>query len=176
MLTSMSGHTVFVLLHAAAAVVSLVAGLMVLWRGRGLRVHQLGVLAMAVMLVPSMSFGWAAFSTASRVVFCGLFGLAIFMTLQSRWAAVVRNREDRSGSVLSGSRIGPAFVRAIGFNVIALTVAGTVVPALRFGGVLAMVICVVGAGVLAHFLVEWRRARVQARLTEEPGPRMVAHR
>ncbi len=149
------GHTVFVTVHAFAAALALVAGVLAVHTGRGAGLHQLGVVAMAATLGPSLAFGWPGFAPVARVTFVGLAGLALFMVLQSVRARRVRDREV----VPAGRPVGPAYVRVLGFNLIALTVAGTIVPVLRVGGgAVGIVVAVAVTVALGHVLVE-RRAR-----------------
>ena len=149
------GHAAFVTVHALAATAALVSGVVTAHTGRGFGLHQVGVVVMAASLGPSLAFGWPGFAPAARVTFLGLAGLAVFMVLQSVRARRVRSRE----TVPAGQPVGPEFVRALGFNLIALTVAGTVVPVLRVGGgVLGIVVAVAVTVILGHVLVE-RRVR-----------------
>lgn len=149
------GHTAFVAVHALFGTLALVAGVVTVHTGLGLRLHQLGVVVLALTLGPSLGFGWAGFDPVARVTFLGLAGLAVFMVVQSVRSRRVRDREATS----QGRPVGPAFVRMLGFNLIALTVAGTVVLVLRVGGgVAGILIAVAVTVVLGHVLVE-RRAR-----------------
>ena len=149
------GHTVFVTAHALAATAALVSGVVTAHTGRGFGLHQTGVVAMAATLGPSLAFGWPGFPPTARVTFLRLAGLALFMVLQSVRARRVRGRE----AVPPGQPVGPKFVRVLGFNLIALTVAGTVVPVLRVGGgALGIAVAVAVTVILGHVLVE-RRVR-----------------
>ncbi|GAA1428009.1 hypothetical protein GCM10009616_06620 [Microlunatus lacustris] len=160
------GHTVFVTVHALAATVALVSGVVTAHTGRGFGLHQLGVVVMAATLGPSLAFGWPGFSPAARVTFLGLAALAVFMVVQSVRARRVRGREV----LAAGRRVGPEFVRVLGFNLVALTVAGTVVPVLRVeGGVVGIVVAVAVTVVLGHVLVE-RRVRAAAAAPRGPSP------
>lgn len=152
------GHTAFVAVHALSATLALVAGVVTVHTGRGLRLHQLGVVVLALTLGPSLGFGWAGFDPGARVIFLGLAGLAVFMVVQSVRSRRVRDREATS----QGRPVGPAFVRMLGFNLIALTVAGTVVPVLRVGGgVAGILIAVAVTVVLGH--VERRASSARGR-------------
>lgn len=151
------GHAAFVAAHALAATLALVAGVVTVHTGRGFGLHQVGVVVMALTLGPSLGFGWAGFDAVARVTFLGLAGLAGFMVVQSVRARRTRDREAR----LQGRRVGPAFVRVLGFNLIALTVAGTVVPVLRVGGgAVGIVVAVAVTVALGHVLVERRMRAV----------------
>ncbi len=167
--TMIVGHAAFVTVHAVAAFVALVAAVITLHTGRGLTTHRVAVVVMAVCLGPSLAFGWAGFSTLSRVIFFGLAGLAVFMVGQSVRAARVRALEIGTGQVVVLSTrpgvagVGPKFVGTLGFNAIALTVAGTIVPVLRVGGgTVGVIICVAVSVGIGHVLVERRRRAVDA--------------
>lgn len=169
------GHAIFVILHAAAAVVALLSGIIALNAGHGLGVHRISIVVMAVTLGPSMAFGWAGFPPVARVMFSGLAVLALAMVIQAFRAGRVRAAEIAAGRVWrSGDtpKIGPGFVRVLGFNVISLTVAGTIVPVLRIGGgTLGVLAAVVITVVVAHLLVERRRSQVLAVISrQEPVP------
>lgn len=151
------GHTVVVTVHALAATAALVSGVLTAHTGRGFGLHQLGVVVMAATLGPSLALGWPGFAPAARVAFLGLAGLAVFMVVQTVRARRVRERE----AVPVGQRVGPVFVRVLGFNLIALTVAGTVVPVLRVeGGVVGIVVAVAVTVTLGHLLVERRLRQI----------------
>lgn len=163
------GHAAFVTVHAVAAFVALVAAVITLHTGRGLVIHRVSIVVMAACLGPSLAFGWAGFSSLSRGMFLGLAGLAGFLVAQSVRAARVRDREIATGQVVSLSSrpgalgVGPRFVTTLGFNAIALTVAGTVVPVLRMGGgTVGVTVCVAVSVAIGHLLVERRHSRVSA--------------
>lgn len=159
-------HLLLVTLHALAASVSLVAGVLAVLTGRGFRLHVTGLGVMALALAPSLVLGWPTFSPAARVTFLGLAGLAVVMTGQAVRAARVRRIEAARGV----GPVGPGFVGVLGFNLIALTVAGTVVPVLRLNaGVLGVALAVVVTVVLGHLLVarQVRRASASAGGQEE---------
>ena len=149
--------------HASAAVLAWVAGLVVLRTGAGLAAHGVGVVLMTAALVPSMTLGWDSFPVLAKVMFSGLAVLAVVMVGQVVRAGRIRQREESIGQVwtVRGRPIGPDFVRVVGFNVISLSVAGLIVPVLRVGGGALGVIAVVVAIVpVAHLLVERRRSAV----------------
>jgi len=162
------GHTLFVTVHAVAATLALAGGILAVHTGRGFALHQVGVVVMTASLGPSLILGWAGFSPPSRAIFLGLAALALFMVVQCGRAGRVRVREiARIEALHSGSRppVGPEFVGVLGFNLISLTVAGTIVPVLRVGGgTLGVLVAVAVTVALAHLLVERRRSRVAAAL------------
>jgi hypothetical protein len=165
----MIARVAFLAVHASAATVALVAAVVTLHTGRGFVTHRAAVVVMAACLGPTLTLGWSGFSGAARATFLGLAALALFMVGQAFRAGRVRTREIAAGgSVVLSARpgakgVGPAFVSTLGFNAIALTVAGTVVPVLRVGGgTLGLVIAIGATVALGHVLVERRRSRVAA--------------
>jgi hypothetical protein len=152
-------HLLVVTLHAFAASVSLVAGVLAVLAGRGFRLHVIALVVMALALAPSLVLGWPTFAPPARVAFTGLAGLAVVMIGQAVRAARVRRAEVVRGV----GRLGPEFVGVLGFNLIALTVAGTVVPVLRLdAGVVGVALSVVVTVVGGHLLVARRVRQVSA--------------
>jgi hypothetical protein len=152
-------HTVFITLHALGAGVGLVWGIVLLHTGRGLRAHQAGVVTMAATLGPSLYFGWPRYPPTARVAFVALAGLALVMVAQalraSRWSSA---RGPRPRLLAEEPGLAPGLVGVVGFNVVSLTVAGTVVPVLRIGGgTLGVLLAAAGSVSVAHLLVKRRR-------------------
>lgn len=156
-------HTVFITLHALAAVVGLGYGILVLHTGRGLRAHQAGVVVMALTLGPSLYFGWPSYPATARVAFVALAALALVMVAQAlRAGRLSAPRSVPQPLLHDGRRVSPEVVGVVGFNVISLTVAGTVVPVLRIGGgTLGVLLAVAGSLSIAHLLVQRRRTHVE---------------
>ena len=143
-------HLALVTLHALAATAALVAGVIAVHTGRGFRVHIVGLVVMALALGPSLAVGWGAFPPSARVAFAGLALLAAAMVGQA--ARAVRTR--RAEVLPSGRPVGPRFVGVLGVNLVALTVAGTIVPVLRAGaGAVGVVVAVLVTVVVGHLLV-----------------------
>lgn len=160
----MNGHLLFSSLHAVAAVIALVYAIVALQTGRGVRIHLYSCFAMAALLIPSMWFGWSTFDRGAKPAFVGLLVLAWFMV----WQTV---RADRIAARVTGSMAdrmvpSPDLVRVIGFNVVALLIAGTIVPVIRLGGgPIGLVVCILVMLAIGHVFVENRRARAQALVT-----------
>ena len=159
-------HTVFITLHALTAVVGLVYGIVVLHTGRGLRAHQAGVFAMAATLGPSLYFGWPRYPATARVAFVGLAALALAMVAQALRAGRLNAWRSGARPVLrEAGGVAPEVVGVVGFNVISLTVAGTIVPVLRLGGgTIGVLLAVAGSLSVAHVLVKRRRVRAEQEL------------
>lgn len=143
---------VLLLLHTVAACVALVAGAVAVGSGRGTRIHVGSTWIMTLLLVPSLALGFDRFDGTTRIAFAALTVLALVMslrvTLAARSAAAV-------GEITPPSR---RLADALGFNVISLVVAGTIVPILRLGaGPLVVALDVVVCIVLGRLFVEVRR-------------------
>ena len=118
-------NTVFVTVHATAATVAFVAGVLAAPGGRFLAVYRAGILVMAGALVPAVLVDWAVTEPVARAVFGGLFLLVLVVVLRAE--AAVRSSPDRTG--------GPskAYVGHLGFTLIALADGFAVVAALWAG-------------------------------------------
>ena len=164
-------HLALVTLHALAATAALVAGVVAVHTGRGFRVHVVGLVVMALALGPSLAVGWPAFPPSARVAFAGLAVLAVAMVGQTVRAVRIRRTE-----VLPSDRpVGPRFVGVLGVNLVALTVAGTVVPVLRAGGgAVGVVVAVLVTVVLGHLLVARRVRAVTTGPPELPAAGLEA--
>lgn len=140
---------ILLVVHATAGTAALVTGMLVLWGRAAGWWHVLTLVVMTVSLVPSLALGWSGLSTAIRVVFIGLVGLAGVMTV----VAMRGNRHlRRRGS------LGVAGVDQFGFNVISLTVAGVVVPMLNLTDSTVLVVGVTLAAMLVtRAFVQHRR-------------------
>lgn len=160
-------RTTALALHAGAAVVAWVAGVVLLRTGAGLVAHAVGVILMAAALGPSLILGWGSFPPVAKAMFSGLAVLAVVMVAQVVRARGLRSREQAGGQVwwLPGGPITPGLVRTVGFNVISLSVAGTIVPILRLGsGTLGILIAAALIVPMAHVLVERRRNAILTQL------------
>ncbi len=148
-------HATLVLVHAVAAVLALVLGVMS-WRRPGLlRGHTLALAGMAGVLPFSLALAWPTLAAATSAVFVALTVLAMVMVVRG----VLAERAQRSGRRL-------AVLGHVGFNVISLVVGFLVLVVLRAGGgavgvtVTAVVIPVLGSVLLRRFgHVESHRAR-----------------
>ena len=140
-------NTVFITVHAAAAVVAFVAGALSLSSGRFLAVHLVGIAGMAAALVPAVLVDWATTDVVPRVVFGALLGLAAVMVVRAELAW-------RCAPALTG---GPttAYVHHVGFALISLADGFAVVSAVRLGvpgwlvGVLAVGVVLAGQAAIA---------------------------
>ena len=132
----------FVAVHATAATVAFAAGMAAAARGRFLGLYRAAVLLMAAALVPAVLVDWAVTDPLARGVFLGLVLLAGIVVVRAELA--VRGRPARAG--------GPteAYLRHLGFTLVALTDGFAVVAAVRAGAptwsvvVLALSVVLVG--------------------------------
>jgi hypothetical protein len=132
-------NTVFVTVHATAAVVAFGAGLLALRTERVLPAYRLAVAVMAGALVPAVLVDWAATDLAARVAFSGLIGLAAVMVVRAELAG------RRPPSATGGP--SPAYVDHIGFTLISLAVGFVVVSGIRLGAP-GWLVAVLGVGIV----------------------------
>jgi hypothetical protein len=126
-------NTVFVTVHALAAVAAFAAGLLALRTGRSLPVYRLAMAVMAGALVPAVLVDWATTDLPARVAFGGLIGLAAVMVVRAE---------------LAGSRpTAAAYVHHIGFTLISLAVGFVVVSGIRLGAP-GWLVAVLGVGIV----------------------------
>lgn len=144
---------VLLIVHAAAGTVALAAGaLVLLGRGGGL-VHVAALALMTLTLGPSLVLGWDGFPGVTRAIFVGLTVLAAVMTVLG-----VRALRHRAPGVVSVGQVD-----LVGFNVISLAVAGTIVPMINLtGNALAVAGVVLVAFLVARGFVQRRRGLVAA--------------
>jgi hypothetical protein len=164
-MTTATLHTVLVLTHALAATVALGAGLSVLRDGRGLRLHVQSTALMTVLVVAALVVGWSAAEPVARVTFSGLGVLAAYMTIHAwRGERIAADEQPARGVATDEPRPGPRLVEHIGFNVISLVVAGTVVPIVRLGvGPVVVALDVAVCVIVTRAFVHRRRDAVTPR-------------
>ena len=135
-------NTVFVAVHATAALVAFAAGALSIRSGRHLGAYRAGIAVMAVALVPAVLVDWGATATVARAVFLGLLGLALVMVVRAELAA---RRPPATA----------AYVHHVGFTLISLADGFAVVTAVRLGapgwlvGLLAVGVVLVGQRAVA---------------------------
>jgi hypothetical protein len=126
-------NTVFVTVHALAAVAAFAAGLLALRTGRWLPVYRLAMAVMAGALVPAVLVDWATTDLPARVAFAGLIGLAAAMVVRAE---------------LAGRRpTAAAHAHHIGFTLISLAVGFVVVSGIRLGAP-GWLVAVLGVGIV----------------------------
>ena len=141
-------NTVFVAVHATAALVAFAAGALSLRSGRFLPAYRLGIAVMAVALVPAVAVDWTATDVGARAAFVGLIGLAAAMVVRAELAG----RRPLAG----GGAPSAAYVDHVGFTLISPAVGFAVVSALRLGapgwlgGVLAVGVVLGGRAAVAR--------------------------
>ena len=141
-------NSVFIAVHAAAAVVAFAAGALSLRSGHYLRTYRTAIAVMAAALLPAVLVDWATTDVVARIVFSGLLGLAAAMVLRAELAG------RRSPATTGGPTA--TYLHHVGFTLIALADGFAVVSAVRLGlpgwavGVLAVGVVLAGqAGVAA---------------------------
>ena len=118
-------NTVFVLVHATAATLAFVAGVLAVPGGRFLGTYRVAVVVMAAALVPAVLVDWTDTDPVARAVFGGLLLLAGAVVVRAELA--VRARPERTGGVRA------AYLGHLGFTLIALADGFVVVAAIRAG-------------------------------------------
>ncbi len=133
-------NTVFIAIHAAAATVAFVAGVLAAPTGRFLGVYRVALFVMAAALVPALVVDWTSTDTVARTVFGGLLALAVIMVIRGELAA--RSRPAATGELTAG------YLDHIGFTLIALADGFAVVTAIR-ADLPGWLVATVAAGVVA---------------------------
>ena len=139
-------HTVVIGLHAASGVVALASGLQAMRGGRLLRTHLWSLVATIAWLAVAVALDWAALPPAGRVLFAGFTALGGYMV----WRAVQALRRRPA----PGVRPSVAYVRDLGFNLVALSDAFLVIAVLDLGAPVAVVVATgVAVAVAGHFVL-----------------------
>jgi hypothetical protein len=150
--------TVFITVHAAAATLAFVAGLGAVPSGRFLRLYAGALVVAVAALVPAVLVDWASTDAVARIVFGGLFGLALVMLVRARLA--LRSRPARTGGPTS------AYLDHLGFTLIALADGFAVVAVIRSGAPGWLVGAVaVGVAVVGHVALQTAKRH----LVRQPG-------
>lgn len=156
-------HTSFIVLHASAATVSLVAGLIALPAGRCFALYRWSLAAMVVFLAPALVIDWPGLDPIVQVIFAALLGLG----------AVMFWRASRAGAMLPATTGGPTptYLDHVGFTLISLAVGFVAVAVLRAGAPGGLV-----AGSAAAVVVVGHLARrvAKARLVQPQPPAIAA--
>lgn len=146
-------HTVFIVLHAAAATVALLAGLVAMPAGRLFGLYRLALAGLVVFLVPALVIDWTEFDVPDKIIFSALLVLS----------AVMFYRAILAGRMLPATTRGPsgAYLDHVGFGLISLSVAFAVMAVLR-GGAPGWLVAVSGVGVAAvgYFALGAAKARL----------------
>jgi hypothetical protein len=152
-------HTVLIVLHAAAALLCFVAGVLCLrvraaTAGR-FRVYFWSLVAMLVFMAAAIAVHWGELDTATRVTFAGLGLLALYMA----WRAA------RAGTRLRrrGQDWQPRYLDDIGFTLISLFDGFVIVTAIDLGAPAWLVVLIAVAGVAGGI---YALNRVKARLVQ----------
>lgn len=149
-------HNVFIVLHAASAVVAFWAGCLALRRGRWHPTYLGALVGMAVFLVLAVAAGWAGNDAVTRIIFSGLGGLAGFMV----WRGVLAGRLRPVGV----ARPTAAYVEHVGFTLVGLADGFVVVSVLRLGAPGWLLAATGGAIAIAgHLVLGATRQRLVAR-------------
>ena len=141
---SSSLHNIFIVLHTVTAVISFLAGGLLLYSQAyatnrtlfGLYFWTLA--AMAILLAGAIIVYWDEYNDTERIVFPGLLGLALFMLFRGWGAGLVLNTQQK------GWKLG--YVEHIGFTLISLFEGFIIVSGLNAGlpGWLTAIVAILG--------------------------------
>lgn len=118
-------HTVFITVHALAATLAFVAGVLAVPAGRFLTIYRAALVVMTAALVPALLVSWNTIDAVARTVFTGLLVLAAGMIVRAELAG-------RMSPVRTGGPVA-AYLEHVGFTLIALADGFVVVAAIRAG-------------------------------------------
>lgn len=146
-------NTLFITVHATAATIGFVAGMLAVPAGRFLGLYRGALAVMAVALVPAVLVDWTATDPVARAVFAGLFVLSVVMVVRGELAA--RLAPARTGGP------APAYVDHLGFTLVALADGFAVVAVIRAGvpGWLVAAVAV-GVVVIGHTGIQLAKRRL----------------
>ena len=146
-------YTFAITVHAVAATVAFVAGLLSVPAGRFLGTYRSAMAVMAAALVPAVLVDWSTTDAVARTAFGGLFLLSGVMVLRAELAA--RMSPDRTGGPV------PAYLGHVGFTLIALADGFGVVAVLRAGAPGWLIAAVaVGVVLVGHLGIEAAKRRL----------------
>ena len=152
-------HTIFIALHAATGLISLVAGCVALRRGALFSTYLWSMVGMTLFLVLAVAAEWSTLQTPARLLFSAFAVLAGVMV----WRAAA------AGRMLPIGADGPPgpYVDHIGFTLVALFDAFAVIAVLNAGAPGWLVVASgVGIAIAGHFVLR----AVRRRLVPAPQP------
>ena len=146
-------NALFVTVHATAATLAFVAGVLATPAGRFLGLYRGALVVMAAALVPAVLVDWTSTDPVARLVFAGLFVLAAVMVVRGELAA-------RLAPAHTGGPV-PAYVEHIGFTLIALADGFAVVAVIRAGAPgWAIAAVAVGVVLVGHVGIQVAKRRL----------------
>jgi hypothetical protein len=155
-------HDLLILLHAAAATISFFAGCFLifsigrLWNRQLFDLYWWALLAMVFLLAFSILANWSFFESIERLIFSGLFGLALYMLYRADLARRIRSNQPGVGK--------HDYIEHIGFTLISLFEGFIIVSMLNSGIAPWLVIPIALFGVLAG---RWALAKAHRRAAVE---------
>lgn len=154
-------HAILIALHATGGSVALVAGVAALRRGTLYAVHLWSLVATILFLALAVGAEWSTLDGVGRVLFVALSALGVFMI-----ARAVLAWPDRPVGTSPSAR----YVWHLGFNIVALFDAFTVIAVLDLGAPIWLVVtAAVAVAVAGHFA----RHAVSRRLVPSSADRRV---
>ena len=157
---SHSIHSFLIILHAASATVSFVAGfflILSLKTGSEQRLFGLywaTLLGMVVLLAGAILVYWAEYSITERIIFPGLFVLGVYMLYRARSAKHSLNSQQADSK--------RAYIEHIGFTLISLFEGFVIVSGLTSGfpGWLVGLLAILGV-LIGRWLIRIAQERVE---------------
>jgi hypothetical protein len=145
-------HTFLVSVHAVAATVAVLTGLLALRRTGWVTTHLVSTVVMGGSLAPSLWVSRFTTPPALQLVFLGLLALSVAMGCRAWQAWRLRSRPGGAGD--------DRYLVAVGFNLIGLVTGLVTVGVLRLGGGgLGVTLVAVATPLLGHQLLHrYRRA------------------
>jgi hypothetical protein len=159
-------HTVLIGLHAVSGGTSFFAGIVALRRGRLFWVHFWALVGTMVFLAFPIAVEWGGLGTAERAMFTAFMVLGLYMLWRAAQASRVRPTPETADR-------GPAlsYVVHMGFNLIALFDAFTVILVLDLGGPGWLIVtAAVVVAVIGHQVRRSVESHLVRRSTSEPQP------
>lgn len=157
-------QTLLISLHAGFGAISFFAGIVALRRGRLFRVHFWALVGTMVFLALPIATEWNGFDPGTRVMFVAFLALGLYMI----WRALQAGRLTPRAGDRGPSR---PYVVHIGFNLIALFDAFTVILVLDLGGpVWLIVAAAIVVAVIGHLVRHRLERHLVPGSSTEPQP------
>lgn len=118
-------HSLLIALHAAAAVVALLAGCVAVWRRWPFSIYLWSLTACILLLAAAIAVDWSGLDTASRALFTAFVALGAYMI----WRAA----QARRLLLASPAERSPRYLDHLGFTLVALLDAFIVILVLDLG-------------------------------------------
>lgn len=153
-------HAIFIALHAIAATVALLAGIVAVPAGRFFRLYLAALISMAVALAAAVVIALPTLSIATTIIYLALLALAGVMLVRA-WLA--RRLVPTATGVTTARYIGH-----VGFTLVALTDGFVIVALLRSDfPIWLLIVGAVAIVVIGHFALRVAKFRLSTEDTKE---------